>query len=145
MEGFYIWTPEATESDVMPGQGAGTLAGVTEMDFPLGSYSGSASFLGNEKLHRSEIEEVSFLATLEAAPEDAWDASEMRDGSVLAWVDRSEGVCHVYIAAEGGVRANRQSNSLFRHCTHLRAIHFNGCLTPARPWTCRICSMIAAC
>lgn len=102
-----------------------TLMEVTETDFPEGSFSRNASFLGNKKLRRKDVEQVTFLSSLDGKTDDAWDVSENQDGTVFAWVDRGEKDCHVYIAADGGVLANRYSNNLFRYCINLKSVDFN--------------------
>ncbi|MBQ2954927.1 MAG: BspA family leucine-rich repeat surface protein [Clostridia bacterium] len=83
---------------------------------------------------RTSVTEVYFLNTLEGMPADAWDVSEAGDGSVMAWVtlddewrgDAEEGLLALYIAAEGGVIANENSEDLFRNYVFVEKIHFNG-------------------
>lgn len=103
-----------------------TLLSVTDIDFSYGNYSKKASFLGNTRLSREQVEKVTFLDEVPENIEQAWDVSYDQDGSVKAWIDRREGICHVYIASEGGVTAGFYANDLFRLCTNLKMVEFNG-------------------
>ena len=95
---------------------------MTDVDFAEGDFSKRASFLGVESVKRSQIGTVTFLDTLEDRPYQTWDVSAAQDGSVLLWFDRAGG--DVFIAAEGGVKANSDSSSLFRECTQLSEVNF---------------------
>ena len=101
---------------------SGVLRAVTDVDFAEGDFSKRASFLGVESVKRSQIGTVTFLDTLEDRPYQTWDVSAAQDGSVLLWFDRAGG--DVFIAAEGGVKANSDSSSLFRECTQLSEVNF---------------------
>ena len=80
----------------------------------------------------SQVEYISFLDSLENAPEKHWDVSEAGDGSVLAWAERNKSniYFHLYIAGEGGVDAPVNSSELFadRYAVMkvLQTISFNG-------------------
>ena len=70
---------------------------------------------------------VDFIS-LEAA--EKWDVSEKRDGSVKAWLEKTEndeGECYdLYIGAKGGVQAAENSSGLFQDCLEVEKIFFNG-------------------
>lgn len=88
-------------------------------DGQLGEVSGTV--LGSD-INRDEVTRIEFQSSLEGAPEDAWDASEAGDESVLAWL--SEGT--LTIAADGGVLAPVDGRGLFANYTKVRRIRFNG-------------------
>lgn len=123
---WYRWVRDQGETEEVH---SGTLPAVTDIDFPYGAYTPDAPFLGIKELTRKEITSICFLDTLEETseytPEYIWDVSEAQDGSVELWINKDEEGCHVYIAADGGVTANGQSNDLFRLCTSLTEIDFN--------------------
>lgn len=96
---------------------SGVLRTVTDVDFADGIFSDQATFLGVKDLKRCEIKSIQFLGSLDEKPEQSWDVSAAKDGSVQLWVDESGG--NVFIAAEGGVKANPDSSNLFRCCTSL--------------------------
>lgn len=111
---------ERQEEEVTPK--SKVLRTVTDVDFADGDFSKKASFFGVESVKRSQIITVTFLDTLEDRPYQTWDVSAAQDGSVLLWFDRADGA--VFIAAEGGVKANPDSSSLFRECTQLDEVNF---------------------
>ena len=79
-------------------------------------------------LAREEIGTVTFLDTLEDVPEDAYDVSMNRDGSVLAWqsYDRDTGYYDLFIGGKGGVSAAPVLSDLFRGYCNVTSIDFNG-------------------
>lgn len=119
---WYRYEKEVFQKEKEPG----TLMTVADIDFPNGNYTGKASFLGNKNIQRRKVEEITFLDSLSEKNEQAWDVSVDGDGSVWAWANTVKGKYRVYIAAEGGVTANGSCDSLFRCCTSLKMIHFNG-------------------
>ncbi|MCI7145937.1 MAG: BspA family leucine-rich repeat surface protein [Clostridiales bacterium] len=81
------------------------------------------------EFERSEIEKIVFLDETKDAKDDAHDVSEAGNGEVLAWTDTGEqnsGLKTLYIAADGGVKANSDCNGLFAYCDNLRTVEFNG-------------------
>ena len=74
---------------------------------------------------RGQIHTVTFLDSLEEAPEDAWDVSDAGDGKVLAWVIPygGLGLYDLYIGAEGGISAGKASNALFAGYSCMNQIH----------------------
>lgn len=79
---------------------------------------------------RGQIESVTFLDTLNDAPEDAWDVSEAGSGAVMAWVKPTGGWGYygdyydLYIGADGGVWAGKRCASLFAGYRNVRKIIF---------------------
>lgn len=124
VEENHVWYRTDGTSDTE--SASAILSNAMDLDFPTGIFSTEASFLGMEGVFRGEIEEITFLDTMAEKPATACDVSEAGDGSVVAWVDRSEGICHVFIAADGTIKANRNSSNLFRCCTSVKIIDFNG-------------------
>ncbi len=117
----HVWYRYLTEAEKQPGM----LADVQKTDFTEGKYSEECSFLGITGLSRKNVKEITFLNTLEQKSDQAWDISKDQDGSVYAWLDTENNNEHLYIAADGMIRANPQSGSLFRLCTNVRRINFN--------------------
>ena len=82
------------------------------------------------ELKRSQINSITFLKTLDGAPEEGWeDISENHDGSVLLWWERYGGgardVFDLYIAADGGVSAPENCLGMFSEYKNLKNIYFN--------------------
>lgn len=75
-------------------------------------------FLGNTNIQRQNIENITFLDTLENAPEvdgvTCWDVSEAQDYSILAWYSGTAPYT-VYIASDGEIFANPDSSYLFSY------------------------------
>ncbi|MBQ8537792.1 MAG: BspA family leucine-rich repeat surface protein [Clostridia bacterium] len=95
-----------------------------------GNY-GQAPVFGNQELTREQIRTVTFLDSLEAADENAWDVSAQGNRSVLAWT-KAFGQGHdLYIAGEGGVTlapADDGDYSMFAGYVNAIDIRFNGCV-----------------
>lgn len=79
-------------------------------------------------IERSLVRTVEFSADLSGAPEDAMDVSNDGSGRVLAWLSERDGAYDLTIAADGGVRAGRSLEALFKGYTNLESVHFNGAL-----------------
>ena len=77
---------------------------------------------------RSDISNVVFMSDKMTAPENAWDVSEKKDKSVLAYVmltnpDRK--LYTLYICADGGINAKNACADLFAGYVNLESIDFN--------------------
>ena len=109
--------------------------------------------LGSE-IRRDHVLSVTFTDSLSGAPEDAWDVSAARDGSVLAWTTPAgapeEVLAYAYssmeagyvprpaapegdyydltVGSEGGVAASADCSNLFMAYLNVRSIHTNGYL-----------------
>ena len=86
------------------------------------SYVVKAPVFGSE-YRREQICSVTFLDTLQDAPEKAWDVSEAGDGRVLAWVVPNGELYDLYIGAEGGIRATEACEELFAGYCNVQQIH----------------------
>lgn len=75
-------------------------------------------------LDRSQVTSITFLDTLSTMPDSAWDVSEERNGSVMAWLENGT---DLFIAGEGGVTANADSSDLFSGYMRAESIRFNDC------------------
>lgn len=126
----HIWYRYLTEEERQAH--SRVLMNVEVTDFMEKNYSEMAAFLGIQELSRGDIEKITFLDTLDQKPENAWDVSQDKDGSVYAWLDLNEGISNLYIAANGGVIANTDSENLFRACLNLKRINFNNCFDTSK-------------
>ncbi len=97
-----------------------------EEDSSEGGGVSGEDMLFRTNIARNEFVSVVFLDTAEKAPEECWDVSEKEDGSVVAWAEEGEEGYRLYIAGEGGVTANEDSDYLFSGCTNVTSIAFNG-------------------
>ena len=87
--------------------------------------------LNHPTLRRRDVASVTFLPSLEDAPEDAWDVSEAGDGRVLAWATPNGELYDLTIAGDGGVKildADGIPEKMFENYTNATAIRFNGCV-----------------
>lgn len=86
----------------------------------------NASVFGSEEYHRNQILSVTFLNSLEKMPEDSWSVSPNGDESVNAWVEPADsGLYHLYIAADGGMKAPDNCAQLFAGYEKVNKINFN--------------------
>lgn len=76
---------------------------------------------------RDQVKTITFLSSLEDAPDTAWDVSEKKDSSVRAWVIPNEELYDLYIAADGGVTAPENGMMLFALYSNVVNICFNDC------------------
>ena len=81
-------------------------------------------FWGQTKYPRKAVRTVSFHAQLEDVPASAWDVSEAKDRSILAWMDGSD----LHVAANGNIAPNPNASCMFAGFTNLQTIDFGGCL-----------------
>lgn len=90
----------------------------------------NATLPGNASIRRRNVRSVTFLPSLEDAPEDAWDISEAGDGRVLAWAVPQEKLYDLYIAGEGGVKLvdPDEGSRLFIGFTAMERFSLNGCV-----------------
>ena len=91
-----------------------------------GKYYGTV--LGSE-LSRDRIVTVTFLDTLETMTDSAWDVSQSKNGTVMAWtepnaVERPN--LDLFIGAEGKIQAE-SCFELFRGYYNVKKIEFNDC------------------
>ena len=104
-----------------------TIAG-TLQPHPAGEiYSGFRYTVFDSGINRDEIRSITFWGSKDLAPLFAWDVSEERDGSVVAWVEGDHDDYDLYIAANGLIRAPHCSE-LFAFYSNVEEINFNGVL-----------------
>lgn len=87
---------------------------------------GNASVLGSE-FRRNQILSITFLDSLEERGENWWDVSADHSESVLAWTEEQGGMYDLYIAGDGGVKANPFCYAMFSYYDSVEAIRFNHC------------------
>ena len=76
---------------------------------------------------RNQIKTVTFLDTLENAPETAWYVGiEGREDRVLAWVEPNGELYDLYIGAWGGINGRDYSAYLFAGYENLEEVSFGG-------------------
>lgn len=68
---------------------------------------------------------VTFLDTLDDAPEKVIYLGRGKIKNVCGWNEWENGLVHVYVAAEGGINA-KHCFEMFRGCNNLEEINFNG-------------------
>ena len=83
-------------------------------------------FVFGSKITRKEVSFIVFRDTTINAPKGAWDVSQQKNRSVLAWVKKYGKSYHLYIAGNGGVTAPTVSSWLFAGYSALQSICFNG-------------------
>ncbi len=106
---------------------SGDVQTAPEKNYPdnimINPYGTGGYVLFNRDIKSSSIRTVTFLDTLVDMPSDAWDVSEAKNGSVMAWVTESN---DLYIAGEGGVTAS-SCNRMFGGYKNAVSIDFGGC------------------
>ena len=103
-------------------------------------YNFTSAFLGNSKIQRQNIENITFESSIpstiynastgEYVNSTAWDVSARKDKSIIAWYEKnnSQGALKVHIASDGEIYANPDSTYLFNRigyadiCTATTAI-----------------------
>ena len=104
--------------------------GVLRSDYELQSGSGEAGptyDVFGSSISKESIASIKFLRSLAGAPKDAWDVSEARDRSVLAWVTPvgNYGMYDLSIAGDGGVWAPEDCSYLFACYRWANSLDFN--------------------
>ena len=74
---------------------------------------------------RDQVGTITFLSTLDAAPEKVYDLSALGDSSVLGWAIMNGELYDLYIAAEGGVKAPENCHRMFACYKDVWSINFN--------------------
>ena len=97
------------------------------------NYLSTSSTVFEQYIQRKDVVAITFLNSLETAPEDAWDLSQAGDASVLGWINWTSGYyCNLYIAANGSVIAPQNCSKLFANYSSLETINFNSCFDTSR-------------
>ena len=84
------------------------------------------------KLRRDQIASVTFLDTLADAPQDAWDVSADKSGSVMAWIVPRGKLYALFLAADGEIEAPESCKMLFDGYSNMRRIRFGSCFDTFR-------------
>ena len=96
---------------------------------------GNQFFWGQTEFTRGDVRTVTFHDTLKGAPgkrmddspdaePEAWDVSEGKDGSILAWMRGGE----LHVAANGRIAPNPNASWMFAGFSNLESIDFGNCL-----------------
>ena len=80
-------------------------------------------FWGQEQYTRGDVKTVTFQSSLRNVPSDAWDMSESKDSSILAWMDNGD----LYVAANGKIAPGSSARRLFSDFRNLEKINFGNC------------------
>ena len=72
---------------------------------------------------RGDVKTITFRGTLDGVPDSAWDVSEVKDKSILAWMEGG----NLFVAADGIISPNPNASCLFAHFENVTAIDFGGC------------------
>lgn len=78
-------------------------------------------FWGQYRYKRRDVQHVKFQRSQRNMPEDAWDVSDAKDGSVMAWM--KDGILYVG-AADGKIAPNKSASGLFSRFINLETIDF---------------------
>ena len=84
--------------------------------------------LGSE-ISRDRIVAVTFVDTLDAVSDNAWDVSKNQNGTVMAWTEPNVSnapVVDLFIGAEGKIAAE-DCSGLFQGFHNVKTIEFNDC------------------
>lgn len=86
----------------------------------------------DSNISRKEVGGIWFSDSLANAPDNAWDVSDIQNGSVKAWVTTGKGGLYdLHIAGKGGVRLPKDCTGLFANYTHVEEIYFGSCVSTA--------------
>ena len=109
---------EEIENDIPSSSGIETMA-ITDGNMlrSTSTETGTQSaFLGNTNIKRSNIDNVTFVSSTSGANSTAWDVSDKRDKSILAWYEtNANGTLKVYIGSNEKIYANTDSSYLFAY------------------------------
>ena len=101
-----------------------------EISNVIQSWSNDSTSDFHSDKYKSSVVTATFVDTREVPSNatESWDVSEAKDGGVMAWViptstDKTR--YNLYIGANGGVVANKNSNVLFESFKVLTTINFN--------------------
>jgi len=84
------------------------------------SFAKDNAVWGQTKYKRKDVHTISFITTLENAPDDAWDVSAGKNRTVLAWMNGDD----LTIAANGKIMLPENCKSLFLGFANVTEIDF---------------------
>ena len=111
------WKNEEIENDIPSSSGIETMA-ITDGNMlrSTSTEKDGTTFLGNTNIKRSNIDNVTFVSSTSGANSTAWDVSDKRDKSILAWYEtNANGTLKVYIGSNEKIYANTDSSYLFAY------------------------------
>ena len=85
-------------------------------------------FWGQSEYPRSAVKTVTFRGILDGAPKNAWDVSEAKDRSILAWMEDG----NLIVAAYGKIAPNPNASRLFSSFENVTAIDFGDCFDTSK-------------
>ncbi len=77
-------------------------------------------------IEKEDITSVTFLDSLDRAPEKPWNVGAGASARVKGWVEYEGSKMHLFYAAEGGINGSDLCEELFMDCTELVEVNFNG-------------------
>ena len=98
---------------------------LTSVDWDKGA---DQPFWGQTKYLRSDVKSVTFRSSLDGVPNNAWDVSEAKDRSILAWMKNG----NLTVAADGKIAPNSNASWLFAYFKNVTAIDFGGCFDTSK-------------
>ncbi len=73
-----------------------------------------------------ELRTITFLDHISQTRGKKWDVSEKKDGSVMAWLEETDGAFDLYIGSDGVIVAGEDCTGMFSGCVNLKLIDFGG-------------------
>ena len=73
-----------------------------------------------------ELRTITFLDHISQTRGKKWDVSEKKDGSVMAWLEETDGAFDLYIGSDGVIVAGEDCQGMFFACEKLKSIDFGG-------------------
>ena len=92
-------------------------------DVALINIRANRPFWGQAEYKRSDVKTVTFLSSLDGAPDSAWDISEAGGRSILAWMEGG----NLFVAADGRIAPNPNASWMFASFVNVTAIDFGDC------------------
>ncbi|HIS46834.1 MAG TPA: BspA family leucine-rich repeat surface protein [Candidatus Scybalocola faecigallinarum] len=72
-----------------------------------------------------KLRSVTFLDHIPQTKEEKWDVSQEEDGSVMAWLDETDGEYDLYIGSDSVIVAGKNCSWMFQNCSNLKSITFD--------------------
>ena len=72
-----------------------------------------------------KLRSVTFLDHIPQTKEEKWDVSQEEDGSVMAWLDETDGEYDLYIGSDSVIVAGENCSWMFQNCSNLKSITFD--------------------
>ncbi|MCI6732731.1 MAG: BspA family leucine-rich repeat surface protein [Lachnospiraceae bacterium] len=113
---------QSNPNEIVKSHSSGSRTAILRAD----SNSNPNATVFGSSIKRSEISAIYVKNTLKDMPSSAWDVSDSKDGSVMAWTQSaSDSVNRIlFLAANGNINANPDCSYLFANYTKLTAVDF---------------------